>query len=393
MTEGSTGETAEAEVSIATVLTLLKASPSAPRQELLRAARDSRHKLAATLLTLWRESGEELTAAETSELLLHQERIEYYRQLWSALLKLAPGAYVLKGMSIASLYPPRILRSAGDIDVICPAHATLWDCSRHLTSDGWELAAFTLGPSRPGDGVPFHLGAEFRKPAPGPSPDPYAVGLCTAEIMTDIRAPAWQLTRAAHSPSAADAVALVAERWERPFRSRDLMDLALLLRDLDDADIARLPEELARIGLWPQWREAMRALRNHGMEPARVLPSARAATGHARLHRTARSMMRWISPVRALALVAQSGTEGGGGRLAEVASDLVHSRIGTRRLLRAGLPLFGIPLDAEPARRLHLDDVGRHLVARTPLGSFLLVAGRARQEWLDEARVRAGSGI
>lgn len=90
----------------------------------------------------------------------------------------------------------------------------------------------------------------------------------------------------------------------------------------------------------------------------------------------------------------------------------MHRRPGARRLLASGVSLFGVPLGggdtagdagsnpsagarpddpagarppaAEPVDGLRLDDVGRHLVARTPLGSFLLVSGAARQEWLDE---------
>ncbi|MGW7611468.1 hypothetical protein ACWGKW_30260 [Streptomyces sp. NPDC054766] len=127
-------------------------------------------------------------------------------------------------MTIAGLYPPGALRAAGDLDVVCPGHADLWNCARHLAANGWGLAAFTVSPARTGDSVPLHLGAEFRSPAPEPSPNPYAVGLFTAEIVTEVRAPAWQLTRPSRSPLAACAVALVVERWERPFRTRDLLE-------------------------------------------------------------------------------------------------------------------------------------------------------------------------
>ncbi|MET8097920.1 nucleotidyltransferase family protein [Streptomyces sp. NPDC005236] len=385
MTDAPTGTTKDVAVSAATVLALLDAGPSASHEALLRTARDGRHKLAATLLSLWAEDGEPLTGAESAELRLHRERVEHYRLIWSRLRTVSPSAALLKGMTIAGLYPPGVLRAAGDLDVVCPEHEDLWSCARRLTEDGWEPAAFTVSPARPGDAVPLHLGAEFRSPAPEPSPDPYAVGLFTAEIVTEVRAPAWQLTRPSRSPLAACAVALVAERWERPFRSRDLLDLALLLQHLDGTGVGQLRTDLSRTGLWPEWREAVRAMARLGWRPAVTLPRTRTAAARARLVRAARTTARWSSPVRATALIAQSGVEGEGGRLAELASDLAHRAIGARRLLGAGLPLFGVPLDDEPADRLRLDDVGRHLVARTPLGSFLLVSGAARREWLDEA--------
>ncbi|MGW1065167.1 hypothetical protein ACWD4F_11725 [Streptomyces aureus] len=389
MTDAPTGTATDAEVSTATVLALLGTGPTASREAVLRTARDGRHKLAATLLSLWARDGEELTEAESAELRLHRARVEHYREVWSRLRAVAPGASLLKGMTIAGLYPPGVLRAAGDLDVVCAGHADLWSCARRLTADGWDLAAFTVSPARKGDGVPVHLGAEFRSPAPESSPDPYAVGLFTAEIVTDVRAPARRLTRPSRSPLAACAVALVAERWERPFRTRDLLDLALLLQHLDDEGVRQLRTDLAKTGLWPEWREAMDAVARLGPRPAVTLPGTRAAAVRARLLRAARTTARWSSPVRAPALIAQSGIEGEGGRLTELASDLTHRAISARRLLGAGLPLFGVPLDDEAADALRLDDVGRHLVARTPLGSFLLVSGAARREWLEEA---AGGG-
>jgi hypothetical protein len=401
-----------------TVLALLGAGPRSPRDTVLRTARDGRHKLAGTLLSLWEAGGEELTDAQRAELRLARERVEHYRQVWEHLKEHAPDAFLLKGATVAALYPPGILRSAGDLDVICPRHADLWACARHLADTGWELEALTVGPALPGDTVSPHLGAEFRKPPPDPSQDPLAVGLFTAEIVTDVHGPARRLARPPGSPLAASAVALVAERWERPFRSRDFLDLALLLGAMDEQGLRQLHADLGRTGLWPEWREAMRGIGRLGRRPPVVLPHTRAAAVRVRLLRPVRTAVRWGSPVRAAAFAAQYGIEGRGGRLAVLASDLVHRRPGARRLLASGVPLFGVPLDppveaasnapvgagpdapgdgspdagpTEPAgpagllEHLRLDDVGCHLVARTPLGSFLLVSGAARQEWLDEA--------
>ncbi|MFJ4915800.1 nucleotidyltransferase family protein [Streptomyces sp. NPDC088726] len=413
MTEAPTGNAVTTE----TVLALLDAAPGSDRDSLLRTARDGRHKLAGTLLSLWAVGGEELTDGQAAELRTARERVDRYRRVWEELQEHAPDAFPLKGATIAALYPPGVLRSAGDLDVVCPRHAELWACARHLLSCGWELVAFTVKPAHPGDAVSPHLGAEFRKPAPDTSQDPYAVGLFTAEIVTDVHGPARQLARPPGSAWTTSAVALVAERWERPFRSRDLLDLVLLLQAMDEEAVRQFGADLDRVGLWPEWRQAMRGVARLGWRPTVALPHTRAAAVRVRLARSVRTAMRWSNPVRAAAFAAQSGIEGRGGRPAALASDLVHRRPGARRLLASGVSLFGVPLGggdtagdtgsnppagarpddpagarpsaAEPADGLHLDglrldDVGRHLVARTPLGSFLLVSGAARQEWLDE---------
>jgi hypothetical protein len=389
-------------VTTATVLRLLDAPPGLDDEQLLRRARSARHKLAATLLSLWEAEGRDLTQAQIAELAASRERVAAYGRIWGELRRCAPDAVLLKGLAVAALYPPGVLRSAGDLDVVCPGYADFWACANQLADGGWELEAFTVGPARPGDSVPHHLFAEFRKasgisPAGDPAdpmapsgPEPFAVGLVTAEIVTDLRAPARELTRPARSALATSAVALVAERWERPFRSRDLLDLVLLLRGLDAAGAEQLRADLGRAGLWPEWREAVSRIRGLGWRPAVTLPGTRAAAVRERALRALRAVRRESHPVRGLARLARTGIEAEDGRLADFASDLLERWPGPLRVLDLGLPLFGVPLDGPASADFGLERRGRHLLARTPLGPFLLVAGAARQEWLDE--VGAGSG-
>jgi hypothetical protein len=159
----------------------------------------------------------------------------------------------------------------------------------------------------------------------------------------------------------------------------------LLLGALDRPELAQVGADLARTGLLPEWREAMRRIARLGWRPPVDLPAPSAAAGRERLLRAGRAARRWGSPVRALAAAAQSGVEDQAGRFADTASDLLHRWVGVRRVLAAGAPLFAVPLDDRQEPEWHLDEAGRQLVARTPIGSFLLVCGAARQEWLDEA--------
>lgn len=383
------------EVAISTVRQLLGVPADASQDAVLAAARGERHKLAGTLLSLRAAEGGPLTDAEAAELKRARERIARYADVWSRLTRDIPGLLVVKGMAIAALYPPGVLRSAGDLDVICPGHEEFWAAARQLADTGWELAAFTILPAQPGERVAPHLFAEFREDA-GDDAEPHAVGLVTAEIFTDLRRPAWRLPRPIGSPLAATTLTLVAERWERAFRTRDLLDLTLLLTELDGTGLAELRSGLDLTGLWPEWCEAMDRIARLGWSTAVALPGARSAARRERALRAGRAVRRWCAPVRLLAGLAQAGAEDASGpraALCDAASDLVHLRLGTRRLLAAGVPLFGVPLDevpdaaevADTAPELTLTTVGRHLVARTPLGSFLMAAGAVREEWLDEA--------
>ncbi len=378
------------EVAISTIRHLLAAPAEAPHDAVLATARGGGHKLAGTLLSLRAVGGERLTDAEAVELATARERVERYAAVWSELTADIPDLLVVKGMAVGALYPPDVLRSAGDLDVICPGHDEFWAAARRLADAGWELAAFTLLPSRPGERVSPHLFAEFHRDADGGA-EPYVVGLVTAEIFTDLRRPPWRLPRPIRSPLAVSTLALVAERWERAFRSRDLLDLTLLLRELDEAGVAELRAGIALTGLWPEWCEAMDRIDRLGWRSAVVLRGARLAAARERVLRGGRAVRRWVGPVRLLAGIARAGAEedvtGPRAALCDAVSDLLHLRMGTRRLLAAGVPLFAVPLDNVPGTTpgLGLAAVGRHLVARTPLGSFLMAAGAVRQEWLDEA--------
>lgn len=109
MTDTTTGIA----VTTDTVLALLKAKPRSARDTVLRTARDSQHKLAGTLLSLW--------AAHAARSSRSTRRPNYgwprsvsstTMRLWEQLQEHAPDAFLLKGMTIAALYPPGVLRSA-----------------------------------------------------------------------------------------------------------------------------------------------------------------------------------------------------------------------------------------------------------------------------------------
>jgi hypothetical protein len=291
---------------------------------------------------------------------------------------------------------------------VCTTSDDLWAAARVLLDDGWQVAAFTAHAARPGDAVieqtapeqtaPCHVLMKITRPGPGAGSgvpgDALSVTLTTAEIVTDPSRSPFQLARPPRAPLATHLVALTAELWEREFSSRDLLDLALLVEQLNADDLNALRDELNRTGLWPEWQTLTDAVADVGWPLPVVLPETPGAALRERMARRVRAAARWSHPVRALAYAAQSGVERESA-LADRASGLLHERIGAYRALLLGLPLFGVPLDGDAAGTrvaqrppgalgLEFVRIGRSLVVLSPVGSHLLAAGAHRQEWIDQ---------
>jgi hypothetical protein len=427
------------------------ACATADAQALLVAAGAPDHKLAVTLLSARDAAGQELRPEQRAELAINRHRIERYRKVWSVVSAAAPDAFVVKGSSIAARYPQGLLRAAGDMDVICPA-AQLWLAARALIENGWEVGAFTIFPDRRGaagsgrgrgdpagsgrvrggaagsghDPVGLEIVVELNQPSDTAIEEPYGVELRTIDVGTSVLRPACRLS-VPLSPVAANVLALVAERWERPFRSRDVYDLAVLHDYLDQAERASLSAGLTATGMWREMRELSRLLRRSGLRPALDLPGRRWLAMRAGTARSVRSAIRWSHPVRVLGYLAMSTVDSDRGARADRLARVVQERIGPWRLLRLGLPLFAVPLpdfplpdvpwsDVPPSAIPLPDDprpevpaggrpaavrlsdpmrlvrVGRHPVAVTPIGAFLMVAGSCPQSWVTQATSGLSAG-
>ncbi|WP_162907790.1 nucleotidyltransferase family protein [Allorhizocola rhizosphaerae] len=347
---------------------------------LLALARDPAHKLAATLLSAWAAEGRALPVRQREELDNHRSRIERYERAWSSIVDAAPQAYVVKGPSIAAHYPAHLVRAAGDLDVVCRRADDLWAVAVRLVEQGWEVAATTVQLSER-DGLDILL--QLQQPPDNALGVPYVVDLTTADVATSLRTRAHQLSNRDTSPLATSAIALVAERWERRFNSRDVLDLYLLERAATPQDMAALRIGLAESGLGRAYRQLTRAVDRSGLvseHRARLDAPSRVD-----IRRVADRTRRWMHPVRALGYLAATTVEDERGPLVDRIGQLVHERAGARRLLSLGLPLFGVPLSHDPAGvGLRLTDQGGQLVAHTPVGSFMLVGAACRAEWLPQ---------
>jgi hypothetical protein len=350
--------------------------------EKLRAARSPRHKLAGTLLSCWDAAHRPLPDGGLEELTAHRRRIEWYRQVWESLHAVAPSAYLLKGPQVAACYPARILRTAGDLDVVVRDQGLLWRAGTLLQDAGWQVETFTLMASGTWRRDGYDLLMTLKRPSDTALPEPYEVELRTADLATSVRYPPVRLPGAHGEPLAASLISLIAERRERHYTSRDLLDLAVVATRMSQNGWALVRRGLDAGWFWPQWGEIRALLGPVGLSlPATTPPLA--PTAWRRLRDRSRYVARWANPVRAAGFLATTTVETDRGRIADALAHALHERLGARRLLAAGVPLYGVAVDPDPCSTgLHLVDHGRHLLAHTPVGSFLMVAGSCPERWL-----------
>jgi hypothetical protein len=394
---------------------------------LLEAARRPEHRLAVTLLGAWEAQGEDLDgaarrvlSARRDELAGHRARLERYAGTWELIRGVAPDAYTVKGLEIAALYPTGVVRQGGDLDVACERLGDVWRVALLLEGQGWTVDMFTALRLGGADGRNEETAVVVAMALAAEDPerfDDYAVEVSTVALTGNVWRPEQRsVPHARDAPMVKNVVALLAERVERRFTSRDLLDLALLLDRIDRTDRieridrteqidqadrieqghrAVLDDGLERAGMWPEWHEAVTQLAELdrrsglGLLPAGFDPAASAGRARAaRLRRAARATATLAHPLKAVTYWTQARlVDEREHPVADRVSRLLGERVGGERLLRHGLPLFGVPLD--PARRtpeLRLERRGRHLVATSPVGSFLLVAGVADASWLEEAQ-------
>ncbi|WP_199041604.1 hypothetical protein [Glycomyces salinus] len=362
------------------------ASADADDAMLLSEARSPRHKLGATLLSAWAAERRNLPPGGAENLAAHRSRADFYERLARTLGERA-AVRIVKGPDIAARYPKDVVRAAGDLDLICDGQDDLWSVVRTLLDRSWEVTAFTVLPGSRRESRWNDLMVELRTPERERLGVPYVVGISTVDVATSLNTAVRTLPAAARSGTCGSLVALAAERFERPFASRDLLDAVLLTNSSSDVELGLLEEALTEIGLWPEWLELCKRVARADLGGLPLADRARGLAARDRARRVLRSLRGW-RPLQVPGRIAATTVDADRGRVADWVSLVVHERIGVRRLMSAGLAAYGIPLDDNRYRGFELVQRRRRTVALTPIGSFILVGGACRSEWLEEATDR-----
>jgi hypothetical protein len=355
------------------VLAVCCGEPDGPEEAVLMVRRDQ-PTFAPTLFAAWRNEGAPLNPALSYELDVQSARIRRYRQLAAELADRVPGLTPLKGLEVADLYPADSVRYMNDLDYAAD-EPRLWRLVNELVGDGWELNTGTFWVF----GGRLQVLVCLRLPHEDPYSLPYGVEVTNYVTMGDLAgvAPVIDLPPRWREPVVKNLLMLLFERFEQPYRARDLVDGALMLHALRGH--GALWHELDRLGLWPEFTELSRLLERAELGPVPAHPRPRAlSVAGSRARRIAHRLSGLRNPADAavrhlqqrLVFDHQTMPE----RLLWAAAE---RRLSTDRALRAGLLCFGLPVpgvrpevDAATLRRR--DGV---TFVDTPAGRFLLTAG------------------
>jgi hypothetical protein len=340
---------------------------------LLDATRQGRHQVAMTLAGLWEREGRFVSPALRYELRLHRDLQATLRQVRDEQLRHVPRSGFVKGLEVAALYPQGVPREMKDLDVLVPDRADVWCSAARLIGQAWSVRAFSL----------LEL-AGRRHVVVGlwrPARDPQVMFPQVVEIATiafpGTRGVAWSALPERDDPPLKNLVALLNERvedraWRPTLRARDLIDGLVLLRALGPGAQARVWESVRRHGFEREWAELATRLAR-----LRLLPDGFAATGPGVVRGRLAALRRGAhaaGPVAAAVGWVQDGMVADRRSTSRRhVARLLDRRVAPLRVLRTGLPLYGLLVDGRPAAQdLELIERDGAAVARTPIGTFAL---------------------
>ncbi|MCC8251533.1 nucleotidyltransferase family protein [Saccharothrix luteola] len=249
---------------------VLGADEDEPPDKLVRTARSQSWALPALLLSAYARDGRPLGSGSADELRRAKNRKQNYAALAAALA--GTSARIVKGPSLARHYPEPLVRPVGDLDVVVPDEAELWRVVRTVLDNApvetIDVSVF---------GYPeAHLLVQLEWPGEDPMLDvENAVEVCTAGF-TGAQGPVRVRAELPAQPVVTDLLALAEERFQRGFKAKDVIDIAVLGQvAFSPADVVAAAErwqlapellelldlagDLVDLGLLGQTRQPLRA--------------------------------------------------------------------------------------------------------------------------------------
>jgi hypothetical protein len=338
--------------------------------------RQGQPSFAPTLLAAWEAEGRELSPALRYDLDAARARVAYYRTVDARLRAKVTGLTSVKGLEIIDLYPAGLARHMNDLDFVASTESGLWQACAHLVADGWQLhtASFSYF------GGCTQVMLSVRRLHEDPYQLPYAVELTTYYSIGNYGA-VWPLVRLPgewQAPAIKNIIMLLYERFEQPFRARDLVDTALLHSALRGDELSELHHAVVTLNLGIEYGELLERTDRAGLGPLPAWPAKRLATATIRARRMARGASFYLRPVAATGMHLQRHMILGRMNHAEaIAWETVQRRLSVPKALSGGLMAFGLPMDGPPPQvtRTVLYRDGKLTWADTPMARFLLAIG------------------
>ncbi|MBV9750739.1 MAG: hypothetical protein JO157_18185 [Acetobacteraceae bacterium] len=351
--------------------------------DILRAMRPREPKLVPTWFSALAVSGVPLSAAGSAELAATRRRQDYYLDLAAELTARFPDLRLIKGPLLVQRYPAGLVRHLGDLDAVLPDEERVYELGSWLLGRGWRRYSLAAQSS---DGRRDLL-LTLVCPAPCADQPILAVQLSTLEMAGNLMGIRPMARLATQCDQARCMLSLIAERVERPFELRDLLDAVVLLDELQLAGMDELASLLQRTSLAPEARELQSLLARFAPQaaalPAVSVPQARwrrlAGTADGMhqgpgLARAMQHVVAYRSPPAALSAVLRRSAE----------------RLTAQSALQRGGQVWGRPV-AEADRAA----VGALLpgdVITTPVGDWVMAPSPELPARIERALRRARSG-
>lgn len=350
--------------------------PADEPAEIVALVRRAQPSFAATLYSAWNAEGTELSPALREELEAGRARVDLYRCVAASVMSAVSGLTTIKGLEVAALYPPGLVRYMNDLDFIAPSEHDLWQAVSFLLEDGWELDTATF--SRIGGALQVMV--SLRRENEDRYQLPYGIELATYYTLGNQGGipPVLRLPGQWTSPAIKNTLMLLHERYEQPFRARDVVDAALLHESLRDGEVDALHRGVVTLGLAVEYSELVRLIRDAGLGSPPRIPGGEWTTARVRARRFARGASFFARPLRGTARHLQRRLMmGAPGRVESMLWAAVQRRVHVVPAVRAGMLAFGLPLDGPrpDVTAAVLCRRGELAWADTPVGRFLLTIG------------------
>jgi hypothetical protein len=365
----------------------LVAGKSAVRpDEIVDLVRRAEPGLAVTLFSAWEAADAGLSPTLSGEVEAVRQRMEFYRTVIERLRVKVPGLTLIKGLEVADLYPAGLVRNMTDIDVIAPTESAQWDIVAILMQDGWTLdsgsAVSVGGDLRMTIGMALPHEDRYQAPYSAEIGTVYTLGNLAGIPPVVSLPPPWQ------APAIKNMLMLLNERYEQPFRARDLIDSVLLHEQLRGTELGMLHEAVAKLCLAVEYHELAGLVQAAGLATFSPLPGGGRAIANARARRFARQVSFMRRPLGCAARNLQRRMMLGQAGHAEGMVWGVPSRwMPVSSAVRVGLVAFGLPLEGPQPEVTSavLRHRNRITWVDTPVARFLLtIGGDVPQSAIDE---------
>jgi hypothetical protein len=363
----------------------------ADRAESVALVRAAQPSFGPTLYSAWRVEGDDLDPGLRHDLDRTQARVDFYRRTAAELARRVPQLIPIKGLEVADLYPEGIVRAMNDLDLVAADERDLWSAAAWLTADGWTIDTATFFRYRGA----LQVMVSLRRPHPDPYQLPYGVEIATYFALGDLAGigPVVTLPADWRQPPVKNLLMLLCERFEQPYRARDLVDAALLCSAMTADHRRTARHAVARLGLNREYAE-LAGLVGRGRLPP--LPALRPRPWSQPVHRARRLARGTASLARPVIGTARNlqrrDLAGTSGRVSRRLSELIWPRIPVPAAIAGGLLAFGLPLagPAPPVSAATLCSRGTLAWVDTPVARFLLtIGGSVAASAVDELTMAA----